>query len=162
MLVTTPPSHPSYPSRPAAPARSRSRGVRYLAGLAGCAMALLGTPAVAGVASSHATPVTLAVTSLQDSGVGSLRWAINSANASGRRRGAIIDFDVAGVISLVSALPAITVTPIWTPRPRPATPPAVRRWWRSTAATGPGWCCEPGRPARSCWGSPSATPAAPG
>ena len=109
MLATTPPSHPSYPSRPAAPARSRSRGVRYFAGLAGCAMALLGTPALAGVASSHATPVTLAVTSLQDSGAGSLRSAINLANASGRHRGAIIDFDVAGVISLASALPAIAV-----------------------------------------------------
>jgi Right handed beta helix region len=106
MLVTTPSSHSR---RPAAPARSGSRGARYLAGLAGCAAALLGTPAVASAVISHATPVTLAVTSVQDSGVGSLRWAINSANAAGRRRGAIIDFDVAGVISLVSALPAIAV-----------------------------------------------------
>jgi hypothetical protein len=106
MLVTTPSGHSR---RPAAQTASRSRRARYLAGVAGCAVALLGTPAVASVAISHATPVTLAVTSLQDSGVGSLRWAINSANASGRRRGAVIDFDSAGVISLVSALPAIAV-----------------------------------------------------
>jgi hypothetical protein len=106
MLVKTPSSHSR---RPAAQTALGGRRARYVAGLAGCAVALLGTPAVASVAISHATPVTLAVTSLQDSGVGSLRWAINSANTSGRRRGAVIDFDIAGVISLVSALPAITV-----------------------------------------------------
>jgi hypothetical protein len=49
---------------------------------------------------------TFTVTTLNDSGAGSLRAAITDANASGGP--AIIDFAVTGTITLASALPAIT------------------------------------------------------
>jgi len=47
------------------------------------------------------------VTSLDDSGRGSLRAAINSANATFPGRSAVIRFNVSGTITLDSALPAI-------------------------------------------------------
>jgi hypothetical protein len=76
--------------------------------MAGCSAVLLAIPGQAGAPDRNSTPVTFTVTSLQDSGVGSLRWAINSADGLAPGRAAIIDFDVAGVITLASALPAIT------------------------------------------------------
>ena len=54
------------------------------------------------------TPTTYAVSSLADSGAGSLRAAITSIN--GDTTADEIDFAVAGVIQLASALPAITNT----------------------------------------------------
>ena len=51
-------------------------------------------------------PVSLVVTTLADSGAGSLRAAINNANASSS--GATITFNVTGTINLLSALPEIT------------------------------------------------------
>src|SRR6266478_3294805 len=55
------------------------------------------------------TPTTFTVSSLSDSGDGSLRAAITSANADNTADK--IDFSVAGVIKLTSgALPAITNT----------------------------------------------------
>ncbi len=52
------------------------------------------------------TPTTYTVSSLADSGPGSLRAAITSVN--GDSTADVIDFSVAGVIQLASALPAIT------------------------------------------------------
>jgi hypothetical protein len=89
-------------------ARPRGRVVRYLAGIAGCTAVLLGIPYQAGAATRPATTVTLTVTSLNDSGSGSLRWAIKTANGSAAGTSTVIDFGVAGVITLASALPAIT------------------------------------------------------
>lgn len=52
-----------------------------------------------------AFPANLVVTTLSDSGPGSLRQAIVAANAD---PGSLIEFDVAGTISLSTALPAVT------------------------------------------------------
>jgi hypothetical protein len=55
------------------------------------------------------TPTTYTVSSLADSGAGSLRAAITSVNSDDEFSGDVIDFSVAGVIQLTSgALPAIT------------------------------------------------------
>jgi hypothetical protein len=55
------------------------------------------------------TPTTYTVSSLADSGPGSLRAAITSVNSDGEFSGDVIDFSVAGVIKLTTtALPAIT------------------------------------------------------
>ncbi len=94
--------------RPAGQPRPRGRGLGYLAAITGCAAVLLGIPAPAGAAVRAAKPATFTVTNLRNSGVGSLRWAIRSANASARGRSAAINFRVAGVITLSTALPAIT------------------------------------------------------
>lgn len=56
--------------------------------------------------SPNAPAATLAVTSLDDSGVGTLREAITTAN--GNAEDDIIEFSVAGTITLSSVLPAIT------------------------------------------------------
>ncbi len=54
------------------------------------------------------TPTTYTVSSLADSGAGSLRAAITSVNGDGEFAGDVIDFSVAGMIQLTSgALPAI-------------------------------------------------------
>jgi hypothetical protein len=105
MIVTTRLTHPRWQ---AGHARQRGRGVRYLAAMAGSAAVLLGIPGQAGAAARQATTVTLTVTNLQDSGFGSLRWAIESADTSAPGTAAVVDFDVAGVITLSTALPAIT------------------------------------------------------
>jgi parallel beta-helix repeat protein len=78
-----------------------------LLGLAGPASAAAGRPS-APVPTATVTPGTLTVTSLQDSGTGSLRWAIRTANGSGTGGQTTIDFSVAGVITLATALPPIT------------------------------------------------------
>jgi parallel beta-helix repeat protein len=51
---------------------------------------------------------TIRVTTLTDSGYGSLRWAIRHANDTRPGLCAQIDFSVGGVIHLLSALPAVT------------------------------------------------------
>lgn len=63
-------------------------------------------PAVA-PPSAWASARPIAVTSLRDSGAGSLRAAIKSANAGSPGKSAVIDFRVGGVITLASRLPAI-------------------------------------------------------
>jgi len=71
---------------------------------AGAPAASPGSPAV-----RASSPVRLAiVTSLRNSGSGSLRAAISTANSGPRRRTTIIDFAVHGVIALTSPLPAIS------------------------------------------------------
>ena len=85
-----------------------ARGVRSIAGVAGCAAVLLGLPGQAGAAARLAVPQAFTVTSLRSSGVGTLRSAIESANASAPGTQTTISFAVAGVITLASALPAIT------------------------------------------------------
>ena len=54
-------------------------------------------------------PSTITVSSLADSGPGTLRAAITAANGGGCTTPCTIDFSVAGEISLATALPAITV-----------------------------------------------------
>ncbi len=55
------------------------------------------------------TPTTFTVSSLADSGAGSLRAAITSVNDDAQYSGDVIDFSVAGVIQLTSgALPSLT------------------------------------------------------
>jgi parallel beta-helix repeat protein len=105
MIVTTRLTHLCWQ---AGRARPRGRSVRYLAAIAGSAAVLLGMPGQAGAAARQAATVTLTVTNLQDSSFGSLRWAIESADTSAPGTAAVIDFDVAGVITLATALPAIT------------------------------------------------------
>ena len=85
-----------------------ARGVRSIAGVAGCAAILLGLPAQAGAATRLAASQAFSVTSLRSSGVGTLRSAIESANALAPGTQATISFAVAGVITLATALPAIT------------------------------------------------------
>jgi hypothetical protein len=105
MIVTTRLTHLCWH---AGRARSRGRGVSYLAAIAGSAAVLLGIPGQADAAARPATSVTYTVTNLQSSGIGSLRWAIRNANTAAPGTTAVIDFDVAGVINLATALPAIT------------------------------------------------------
>lgn len=60
-----------------------------------------------------ATPsATYSVTSLADAGTGTLRWAIQQANSGAPGYSALIQFQVSGTITLVSALPAISRTVI--------------------------------------------------
>jgi parallel beta-helix repeat protein len=59
-------------------------------------------------AGGAATNRTIRVTSLKDSGLGTLRRAIQQANRGGRRTRTTIDFSVAGTIRLATPLPAIT------------------------------------------------------
>src|SRR5580700_1074114 len=74
---------------------------------AGAIVMLLGLTGQATAADGRQqAPVTITVSSLLNSGTGSLRTAIKTANAS--VTGAVIDFSVAGVITLATALPTIT------------------------------------------------------
>jgi hypothetical protein len=57
--------------------------------------------------SAWASARSIAVTNLRNSGAGSLRAAIRSANAGSPGKSAVIDFRVGGVITLASRLPAI-------------------------------------------------------
>jgi hypothetical protein len=72
---------------------------------------------------------TIRVTTLNDSGRGSLRWAIWRADNTARAITSVIDFTVAGVIRLNSALPVITVRVVFDglsyPGRRPGGPPAI-------------------------------------
>jgi Right handed beta helix region len=88
--------------------RPHGRGGHQLAWVAGCTAILLAVAGQAGAAVRQPAAETVTVTSLKDHGVGSLRWAIESANAAGRTTPMVIDFDIAGVIRLARALPAIT------------------------------------------------------
>lgn len=109
------------------------RGVR---GAALCAAAMI--IAVVPASAAWARPVssrpaasarTIRVTTLNDSGRGSLRWAIRRADNTASGITAVIDFTVAGVIRLNSALPGITarvvVDGLSYPGHRPGGPPAV-------------------------------------
>jgi hypothetical protein len=76
------------------------------AGLAACAATVVAAvPAPAAVALARPGPV--AVSTLAGSGQGSLRAAINAANAGPARRLTIITFTVHGVITLDRSLPAV-------------------------------------------------------
>lgn len=57
-----------------------------------------------------AAPSTLTVTSINDSGAGTLRDAITTANSGGCTSPCTIDFSTSGQINLATALPAITVS----------------------------------------------------
>jgi parallel beta-helix repeat protein len=96
--------------------------------------ALLGlgsTPALAAIArpAAAATGSTYNVTRLADSGPGTLRWAIQQANASSRGTRSLIRFTVSGTVTLSSSLPALsraaTVTGQTAPRYRAGGPPVV-------------------------------------
>ena len=65
--------------------------------------------AVAEASAAHTSPYsqTIIVTSLSDTGAGSLRAAINSANAAPAGNSTLIRFGVNGTITLASPLPAI-------------------------------------------------------
>ncbi len=85
---------------------SRPRQLSILVG--GCAGALLlaAVAAAPGSAQAPAMPTTIQVTSLADSGAGSLREALTMANAAAG--GTAIHFTVAGRITLASPLPAVS------------------------------------------------------
>jgi hypothetical protein len=77
--------------------------------IAGCAVAALAFPGlVAKAAGDWSSATVVSVTSLKDSGPGSLRAAIETVNAAPPGTRAVIDLSVSGVITLVTALPAIT------------------------------------------------------
>jgi hypothetical protein len=78
-----------------------------LAALAGGACVAALAPA-AGASAASATIWTTAVTNLNDSGAGSLRTAIETADAAGPGASTTITITVPGVITLTSALPAIS------------------------------------------------------
>jgi hypothetical protein len=61
-------------------------------------------------ASAAATPPPIWVINRNDSGYGSLRWAIGQANQAAPGVTTVIDFSVTGVIRLSSALPAISAS----------------------------------------------------
>jgi hypothetical protein len=77
-----------------------------------CSAGLMATAAAASAAVSpqHRSLITrtIRVTSLNDSGHGTLRWAIRRANDTVSTGCAAIDFTVSGVISLLSALPPVS------------------------------------------------------
>jgi parallel beta-helix repeat protein len=84
-------------------------GAAGLAAGVSAAIAFPAAPALAQGSASNIPPYsqTFTVTSLGDAGPGSLRAAINSANASLPGKSALIIFDVHGTITLKSALPPI-------------------------------------------------------
>jgi hypothetical protein len=79
----------------------RTAAILAAASLAAAGLASTGAPALA-----WSRPALL-VTSLRDSGPGTLRAAIIAANTTPRGRSAVIDFSVHGVITLARALPAV-------------------------------------------------------
>ena len=76
--------------------------------LAGAWPAVAATTAATVTAAPAATARVLRVTSLNDSGRGTLRWAIMTADHAVAGISTRIDFTVAGTITLLSALPAVT------------------------------------------------------
>ncbi len=118
--VITRPAFRSVPSHPARRAVRAAAGYAGVACILGCASVLLAPAAWAGpavpstaVAVRAGSPVpaasrTVRVTSLNDSGRGTLRWAIRQANNAAPAISTDIDFSVTGVITLLSALPPIT------------------------------------------------------
>ncbi len=80
--------------------------------ITGCAAVALAAPAAWASppsAAVGATSSTMYVTSLANAGHGTLRWAIGQADESAPGSSAVIDFSVAGVITLTSALPPVSV-----------------------------------------------------
>ncbi len=94
--------------------RSALAAATTVAALIGVASAPVAASASAAApaAPAAATPAdaTYNVTSLADSGAGTLRWAIQQANAGPPGGTALIQFQVRGSITLDSALPAVTRT----------------------------------------------------
>jgi Periplasmic copper-binding protein (NosD) len=84
------------------------RRAALAAGCAGAALALVGAASPAFAAPAPA-PV-LVVSSLSNSGTGTLRAAITTANSTHGPASITIDFKVSGVITLASALPSVTRT----------------------------------------------------
>jgi len=84
-------------------------GAAFLASAVSAAVAFPAGPAAAQAHPSYprAFSQTIAVTSLADTGAGSLRDAITSVNASAPGTSTLISFDVPGTITLASRLPAI-------------------------------------------------------
>jgi parallel beta-helix repeat protein len=122
-------------------ARPRSRGARFaqltpaacvVAGfMVGCA-AVVASASMAWAWSGAARPAvsrTVLVTSLGDFGTGTLRWAIGQADSSAPGSTTAIDFSVTGIISVASALPAISadvsIDGQSAPGYRPGGPPLV-------------------------------------
>ena len=90
----------------------RIAGAAVLAAGVSAAVAFPAGSAVAQVSATRTPPYTqtLVVTSLADTGPGSLRAAIDSANASAAGDSTLISFAVNGTVTLASALPAIART----------------------------------------------------
>lgn len=119
--------------------------------LVGITSVALLTAGVAAIASgpAQAAAASATVSTLADSGPGSLRAAIELANAGAP--GFVIQFGVAGRIPLNSALPAVTndvdVDATSAPGYTAGAPPPSRSTTTATAD----WCSPKGRPDRACW-----------
>jgi len=87
----------------------RITGTACLVAVISAAVALPASSAVAQASPSHtlAYSQTIIVTSLSDTGAGSLRAAINSANAAPAGNSTLIRFWINGTVTLSSPLPAI-------------------------------------------------------
>jgi parallel beta-helix repeat protein len=107
-------AHLQHPHQESRPLRPHLPGMLCRLAAAAC----LAVGAATGAATQAlAAPVRTAppaqvldVTTLNNSGAGSLRSAIKTADASTPGQASTIDFTVAGIITLASALPAITAT----------------------------------------------------
>jgi hypothetical protein len=77
--------------------------------------------------------LTFTVTNLNDAGAGSLRAAIQAANAAGSA--STIDFSTQGVITIATALPAISADVTIDGTSAPATPPTGLQLSKSISTT---------------------------
>ena len=106
-------------------------GAACFAGVLSAAVAFPAGDAMAQAFAAHplAYSQTINVTSLSDSGAGSLRAAINSANAAPPRNSTLITFGINGTIALARSLPAIarrvTIDATSAPTHVPGGPPVV-------------------------------------
>src|SRR3984957_5379461 len=84
-------------------------GAAFLVAVGSATVAFPGGAVAAQTSAAHARAFsqTIAVTSLSDAGVGSLRAAINTANAAPAGDSTLISFGVNGTITLAGPLPAI-------------------------------------------------------
>jgi len=103
-----------------------------LAGTAAPRAHVAAAPAHAATTRSHATATpsrTLRISSLNDSGHGTLRWALRTAGNAAPGISTVIDFTVAGQITLLSALPPVAAD-VWingesAPGYAPGGPPVI-------------------------------------